>query len=316
MLSSQQPSGVIPVLYAFHNADGSIDCRAMMAQVEHCLSSGADGLMVLGLITEVAKHTRTERLEIVRITSAALNARKPLLVTTGETTQPEQLSFAREARQAGADIMILQPPPELEGDETDLIRFFGTTADALDFSCAIQHNPFNLKVNLSLQGLLSLTRNHPNVSLIKAEGTALETQQLVEATGGSVAAFTGHGGIEFLMTMRAGAAGLIPAPDALALQVLIHRLFLEGSPESLTRAARIHADILPMIVFMMRSLDHALCYGKRLMAARLGTAVRHERAPALATTTFGLHELQRFSRHLADVELREGLPPLPVFSLF
>jgi 2-keto-3-deoxy-L-arabinonate dehydratase len=299
--------GVIPVLYAFHRTDGSVDAAAMAKQVEHCLAAGADGIMVLGLITEVSKHTSAERLEIVRITSQALGRRKPLLVTTGEPTQQGQLAFARASRAAGADVIILQPPPELEGGEAALLRFFGDTADALDFPCAIQHNPFNLKINLSLDGLITLCRNHPNISMIKAEGTALETEQLIAATGGRIAAFTGHGGIEFMTNLRSGAAGLIPAPDALALQVLIYRLFREGTPESLERAERIHRDLLPMIVFRMRSIDQALCYGKRLVAERIGVEIVHEREPYLRPTAFGLAELRRHAVLLAAVEAREGV---------
>ena len=45
--------GIYPVLYAFHRQDGSLDVAAMHRQVEHCLANGANGLMVLGLITEV-----------------------------------------------------------------------------------------------------------------------------------------------------------------------------------------------------------------------------------------------------------------------
>jgi 2-keto-3-deoxy-L-arabinonate dehydratase len=299
--------GVIPVLYAFHGANGGIDAAAMTKQVEHCLAAGAHGVMVLGLITEVGKHSTDERLEIVRIASTALGNRKPLLVTNGEPTQAGQRAFALAAREAGADVIILQPPPELEGGEEALLRFFGGTADALDFPCAIQHNPINLKVNLSLEGLIALCRNHPNIQLIKAEGTALETQRLIAATAGKIAAFTGHGGIEFMTNLRSGAAGLIPAPDALALQALMHRLFLEGTPESLDRAERIHRDILPTIVFMMRSFDHALCYGKRLLAERMGVDIVHERQPILAPTAFGIAELRRFATHLAAIEKREGL---------
>jgi 2-keto-3-deoxy-L-arabinonate dehydratase len=279
----------------------------MTRQVEHCVAAGANGVMVLGLITEVSKHSFNERLEIVGITSEALDGRKPLLVTTGEPTQEGQLAFARASREAGANIIILQPPPEIEGGEAALLRFFGDTADALDFPCAIQHNPFNLKVNLSLEGLITLCRNHPNISLIKAEGTALETERLIAATDGKIAAFTGHGGIEFMTNLRSGAAGLIPAPDALALQVLIHRLFREGTPESLERAERIHRDLLPMIVFRMRSIDQALCYGKRLVAERLGIEILHEREPYLRPTTFGLAEMRRHAMYLAAVEVREGV---------
>ncbi len=294
--------GLYPVLYAFHDRSGALDHGAMRRQVEDCLASGAHGLMVLGLITEVGKHSTAERHEIVGVVAQALNRRKPFMVTVGEPTAAEQLSFAREARRNGADVIILQPPAQVE-NEAALLRFFGATADALDCPVAVQHNPFNLAVNLSLEGLVALHRNHPNVTVLKGEGTAVETQVLVERTDGKLAIFSGHGGIEFMTNLRAGVAGLIPAPEQLAVQVCIYELFRSGTAQALAEAERLHGEVLPLIVFMIRSIPQALCYGKRFYARQIGVEVVHERAPALEPTAFGLAEMDRlFTRYQSTLE--------------
>ncbi len=299
--------GVYPVLYAFHHPDGRIDGEAMARQVEHCLASGAHGLMALGLITEVAKHTTAERHQIVSLVAGALARRKPFMVTVGERTQPEQLAFAKEARANGADVIILQPPPAIEGGEAALIGFFGRTADALDCPVAIQHNPFNLAVNLTVSGLAALHRNHPNVTVLKAEGTAVETAQLAEETGGRLALFCGHGGIEFLSNLRAGVAGLIPAPDIVALQVRIYRLFREGTEASLAEAEALHRAALPLIVFRIRSIEQALCYGKRGYARQIGLDAVHDRPPFQAPTALGLAEMDRLIAQLHRTLCEAGL---------
>jgi len=294
--------GVCPVLYAYHRHNGSLDVAAMNRQVEHCLAHGANGLMVLGLITEAGKHTTEERHQIVEIVSGALRGRKPLMVTVGESTQAAQLHFAQSAVSNGADAIILQPPPSIDGGELALLRFFGETADRLGCPVAVQHNPFNLAVNLSLEGLVTLHRNHPNIKLLKAEGTAVETQALIERTGGKLAIFSGHDGIEFLTNLRAGVAGLIPAPDQLAVQARIYALFRQGTPESMEKAEQLHAEILPLIVFMIRSIEQALCYGKRLFARQIGVEVVHERQPSQSSTLFGLQEMERLLTRLKQTE--------------
>lgn len=294
--------GIYPVLYAFHRRDGALDHAAMRTQVEHCLANGAHGLMALGLITEVGKHTTAERHAIVGLVAEALHRRKPFMVTVGEPTAAEQLGFAREARKNGADVIILQPPPEIES-EAALLRFFGSTADALDCPVAVQHNPFNLTVNLSLDGLVALHRNHPNITVLKGEGTAVETAELLERTGGKLANFSGHGGIEFMTNLRAGVAGLIPAPDQLAVQARIYELFRQGTTVSLAEAERLHREVLPLIVFMIRSIGQALCYGKRFYARQIGVEVVHERQPSQAPTAFGLAEMDRlYGRYLKTCE--------------
>jgi 4-hydroxy-tetrahydrodipicolinate synthase len=56
--------------------------------------------------------------------------------------------------------------------------------------------------------------------------------------------------------------------------------------------------MLPAVVFIMQSLEHLVCYGKRIAAARLGLGEVHDRAPALAPTPFGLACVERFAREL------------------
>lgn len=301
--------GIYPVLYAFHGANGAIDRNAMRRQVEHCLESGAHGLMVLGLITEVGKHTTAERHEIVAMASEALARRRPLMVTVGEPTSSEQLAFAREARRAGADVIILQPPRQVD-NEAALLRFFGGTADALDCPVAVQHNPFNLAVNLSIEGLATLHRNHPNVTVLKGEGTAVDTQVLIDRTDGKLAVFSGHGGIELMSNLRAGVAGLIPAPDQLAVQVRIYELFRTGTPEALAEAERLHEEVLPLIVFMIRTIEQALCYGKRFYARQIGVEIAHERGATQSPTRFGLAEMERlydrYRRLLSELGARRS----------
>jgi 4-hydroxy-tetrahydrodipicolinate synthase len=306
-MTSYPYHGIYPVLYAFHKPGGALDHQAMRAQIEHCLANGAHGLMALGLITEVGKHTTGERHEIVGAVAEALGRRRPFMVTVGEPAQHEQLAFAREARRNGADVIILQPPPAI-ADEAALLRFFGATADALDCPVAVQHNPFNLAVNLSLDGLVSLHRNHPNVTVLKGEGTAVETAELIERSGGRLANFSGHGGIELMTNLRAGVAGLIPAPDQLAVQVRIYELFRRSTSQDLAEAERLHAEVLPLIVFMIRSIGQALCYGKRFYARQIGVEIAHEREPSQAPTAFGLAEMARlYERYVA---LARSLPAL------
>ena len=234
-MSINEFHGVYPVLYAFFDSTGRLDVEAMQRQVEHCISAGAHGLMALGLVTEVNKMDVRERMELVELVGTLNRRRLPFAVTVGEPSVTGQIAFAREARAAGADFVILQPPSARGGGEPELIRFFGQVADALDFPVAIQHNPFNLDVWLSVEGMVSLHRQHPNFKVLKGEGTAIETERLIEATDGQLAVFGGHGGVEFLSILRAGAAGLIPAPDCLPIQVRIYRLFREGTPEALAR---------------------------------------------------------------------------------
>ena len=63
-------------------------------------------------------------------------------------------------------------------------------------------------------------------------------------------------------------------------------------------AERLYREILPLIVFMMSSLDTFLCYGKRITARRLGIAEVIDRAPAQRPSEFGLMMAERLAHAL------------------
>jgi 4-hydroxy-tetrahydrodipicolinate synthase len=297
-MNGRKFSGVYPILYAFYNERGGIDADAMRLQVERCIAAGAHGIAVLGLVTEVHKLDVGERRLVVDIVAEAVNGRVPLAVTVAEPSVAGQIAFAKQAQRAGAAWVILQPPAIKGYAEAEYVRFLGAVADAVDVPVAIQNNPVNMDVSLSNASLVALNRAHPNITLLKGEGTAVQVAELIEESNAAFDVFAGHGGKEFISNLRSGCAGLIPAPDCLDVQLRIYALMKEGREEE---AAAAHAQILPLIVFMTHSIPHLLCYGKRLMARRLGIQRVHERAPVVQPTWFGLAEVERMARMLGPL---------------
>jgi 2-keto-3-deoxy-L-arabinonate dehydratase len=286
--------GVYPMLYAFFDADGRLDRTAMGAQADYCVTNGAHGIAALGLGTEVSKLSPEERRLVMEWAAEDLAGRLPLAITVFGATPEEQIAFVRAAAEHGADWAILQPP---QGDEPvsedRLIDFFGAVADASPVPVAIQNAPQYIGIALSSAGLDRLSRQHPNVRLLKAEGSAVETRSLIELTEGRMAVFQGRGGLEFTDVMRAGCAGVIPSVESCHVQSRMFDLMQTGRTEDHAEAERLYAELAPLIVFLMQSVGQFLCYGKRLTARRIGVAEVHDREPAQAPTRFGLECLAR-----------------------
>ena len=116
--------------------------------------------------------------------------------------------------------------------------------------------------------------------------------------GAEIEVFNGRGGLELPDNLRAGCAGLIPAPDCFEAQIAIYEAMRRGDEAA---AEQRYGEILPAIVFVMQSIDHLLCYGKRLTAARLGLEV-FDRDPGLLPTAFGEAAVARFARALGPMK--------------
>jgi 4-hydroxy-tetrahydrodipicolinate synthase len=262
---------------------------------------GAHGVAVLGVATETNKLDHAERRQIMEWTAEAVAGRLPLAVTVAEPSVHGQAAFVRAARDAGADWVILQPPPVAGMGEGELLRFFGAVAATTDLPVAIQNAPQFLGTGLSNAALKTLHRQHPNVCLLKGEAPAHVIERLVADTEGVYRVFNGRGGMELPECLRAGCAGVIPAPECFDVQVAVYEAMRRETPEAEAEAERRYREILPLIVFMMSSIETFVCYGKRVVARRLGIEHVFDRAPCLRPSEFGLLTVER---------LAVSLPPL------
>lgn len=287
--------GIYPILYAFFRGDGGLDREAMRLQAEACVAMGAHGVAALGLATEVSKLTKAERHDVMTWLAEDVDGRLPTAITVFGATPEEQIGYVKAAADLGAAWVILQPPQGDPIGEADLICFFGKVMDASPIPVAIQNAPQYLGVGLTDDGLKTLCRNHANFQLLKGEGSALQIADTVQATNGALAVFNGRGGLELTDNFRAGCKGMIPAPECADVQVRIYKLMQAGDE---AEAERLYAEILPLITFLMQSVDQFLCYGKRLTARRLGLGDVFDRAPSKRPTDLGLACLDRYSRSL------------------
>ncbi len=289
---STAPHGIWPILYAFFARDGALDRAAMRRQTHAVLAAGAPGMAVLGLATEVGKLSPAERRQVVEWAAEDLGGRIPLAVTIFGATPEEQSAAVAMAAANGAAWVVLQPPRIPGIAEPALVDFFARVIDRSPIPAGIQNAPELIGIGLGPSAVAELARRCANFTVLKGEGPATLIARVVEETEGKLAVFNGRGGLELPDNLRAGCAGLIPAPDCFEAQIAIYQAMRQGDEAT---AERLYRDILPAIVFVMQSVDHLLCYGKRLTAARLGLTV-HDRDPGLLPNTFGDAAVARFAR--------------------
>jgi 2-keto-3-deoxy-L-arabinonate dehydratase len=288
-------SGVYPILYAYFGKDGRLDNGAMQAQIEACMRLSPDGMAILGLATEVEKLTFEEKQALVFLAASLAQGRIPLAVTIGAPSPDERFRLIDLARDSGASWLILQPPPDTGSDEAALLATFSAMMKRAQLPVAIQHAPQYLGVNLKAESFLKLHREFPTFNILKGEGSALETAEIIEATNHAFGIFAGRGGLEWPDMLRCGAVGLIPAPEILDIHLAISQATKHQDWE---KAERLYTQALPLITFIMQSLASCRCYGKRLLARRIGLGEVHDRAPSLVPTSGGMKMLDHWAGFL------------------
>lgn len=264
---TERPHGIYPIVYAFFDERGELDRVNMRAQIEACIASGAHGIAMLGLITEVSALTPKERKMLVEWVSEDINGRVPLAVTIAGTTAQEEIDLAAHAKSAGADWMVLQPPLGEKPSSKELLKFFDRVMEKVDSTVGIQNVPEILGVGLEADEIVSLRRQHAHFTVMKGEGPVVQVKKYLDLLHGEVAVFNGRGGMELPDNLRAGCAGMIPAPDCADYQVRLYEAETKGNADS---ANQIYHEILPYVVFAMQQIDFHVVYGKKMFADRIG----------------------------------------------
>ena len=267
-MTPTRPRGIYPILYAFFDDTGALDRDAFRRQIEACIASGAHGIAILGLITEVSALTPGERETLVRWAVEDIGGRVPLMATIAGRDAAEAGELAVAAERAGADYLILQPPLG-SGTTTALSDFYADIMPQVSLPVGIQNAPEYLGVGLDVDELVALRRRCDNFTIMKGEGPAVTVKRYIDALGSDFDVFNGRGGLELPDMILAGAAGMIPAPDCADIQVAIFNAVEAGDLE---RAMALYQRILPYIVFAMQTIDAHILYGKQVFARRAGIA--------------------------------------------
>lgn len=277
-------SGIHAILYAFFDAEERLDRAAMRRQVDLCIAAGVDGVIALGLATEVAKLDEAERLSVMDWLVEDARGRVPVGITIAANSVAAQLRQIRHAEAIGVDWVILQPPATGSYPAGEYIEFFGRVSAETSLPVAIQNAPAYLGRGLSVDEIAQLVDRYPNIRAVKGEGSAIESFHLVQQAGERIPVLNGRGGLELIDNLRAGCAGFILAPDCIDIAVEACRAFRAGDEAA---AGDAYARFLPTATLVMQSLESLVAYGKRLFARRAGLTV-HDRAPALRPSEFGL----------------------------
>jgi len=293
--------GVYPMVYALFDARGDLAREAMRRQVAAMLKHRVHGIAVLGLASDVNKLSTAERHRFMEWVAEDVAGKLPIAVTVAETSVPGQIEFVKAAASLGAKWAILQPPPVKGVGDAELIRFFGAVADASPLPIAIQNAPEYLGNGLSHAGINALRKAHANVAIVKLEASAVAIARLCDQVDGALDVFNGHGGIDMVDALRAGAVGIIPGGEAFDVLARLFDDMASDAPDGPARAQRRYEEVLPLLVFLMESIDTFLVYGKRVLGDRLGIEEIHPRLPHAAATPFGIETVKRYAASLGKL---------------
>ncbi len=193
--------------------DDAIDEDALRAEIEFIIAAGARGVIGPILVSEFQALDEGERRTFMRILVEQAKGRLPVIVNVAGVNTAQAVSYARYAREIGADGVIAMPPYALRYDIARTREYLQRVAQSAQMPVMIQNADI---APLSPDQVVALCSEIEHVCWVKEEVSPRHRSigALAAKRSPHVHGIMGGGGGQYLITEHArGACGTIIAPE-------------------------------------------------------------------------------------------------------
>lgn len=141
--------GVFPAVTTQFHADQSLDVDGTNRHLEILLRSGVHGIIMLGTVGENNSLEYPEKLDVLRAAVHRVAGRVPVLSGVAEASTARACRFAVDARQAGADGLMVLPAMVYKSDPRETLTHFRAVAAATDLPILCYNNPVSYGVDIT-----------------------------------------------------------------------------------------------------------------------------------------------------------------------
>ena len=158
--------GIYTPVVTPYDADHAIDETAFAAVIEHLIAAGVHGLIIAGTTGEYYAQTSEERVRLMALAAEIINGRLPMIVGTGAIRTEDSVFFAREAKRAGADALLVATPPYAYPTGREIALHALAVDREANLPVMLYNYPGRMSVNMDEETLDRLGRS-PNFCAIK-----------------------------------------------------------------------------------------------------------------------------------------------------
>lgn len=240
--------GCATALVTPFKSDGAIDEERLTALVERQIEGGVRLLVPCGTTGESATLTEEEDRLVIRLTIEAAHGRDARVIAgTGSNSTAAAIEYARSAREAGADAVLIVAPFYNKPTQEGLYAHFRAVAESVEELPVVIYNvPGRTSSNIAAPTALRLARDVENIVAVKeASGDLSQIMAILRDRPEHFRVLSGDDALTFPM-IALGADGLISVasnetPDLMAR---LCDLALAGS---WAEARALHFRLLPLM---------------------------------------------------------------------
>ena len=221
-----------------------LNVKALDRLIDFQLAGGTDALVVCGTTGEPSTMDISEEAVVISRTVERVGGRVPVIAGAGSNDTAFAVMSAKQAKNLGADALLLVTPYYNKTSQQGMIRHFLKIADATDLPIILYNVPSRTGLNLAPATLKELAK-HENIVAIKEASGNLEQIVEVASLCPELALYSGNDD-QVVPMMSLGGKGVISVLSDLmpaATSKMCHD-YLEGNTAAATEA---QLRLLPLI---------------------------------------------------------------------
>jgi len=230
--------------------DDGLDEDVLRSLVRFQLHQGTDALVVNGSTGEAVTMSAAEQVRAIEIVAGEGAGSVPVIAGVGGSDTAEVMKSAVAARRAGADALLLAPPPYNRPSQAGIVAHFRAVLGAAELPLIVYNVPSRTACNILPETVEEIAEDERVVGVKEASGNITQIGELCRRVGGAVAVYSGNDD-HIVPVLSLGGRGVISvlanvAPSDTARMV---RLFLNGE---VAAAAELQLRYLPLIAALFR----------------------------------------------------------------
>lgn len=159
--------GIFPPVPTIVDESGNFDRSGMARMIDHVISNGADGMLILGSGGEFCHLSTAQRKEIAAFCLHHVAGRVPVLIGIASPGTAETIELGRHAHQAGANGVLVVNPYYAKLSDEARFTHYQRVAEALETPVFLYNFPDLTGQDIGLDIITRLARDVPNIVGIK-----------------------------------------------------------------------------------------------------------------------------------------------------
>ena len=276
--------------------DGGIDEGVLRELVAFHVREGTDALIVNGSTGEASTLSPDEQRRAVQVVADAVRGgerRIPVIAGCGGSDTAVVSRIAADARAAGADALLVAPPPYNKPPQRGIVAHFRKVMDAGDLPTIVYNVPGRTACNILPETVEEMASDERIAGVKEASGDISQVAELARRVADRIALYSGNDD-QVVPLMSLGGKGVISVLANVAPRdtARMAHAYLEGNT---AEACALQLRLLPLVSALFREANPIPV---KAGVAMLGFAVGEPRLPLVPVSDAVRREMEGAMRDL------------------